>query len=238
LVMLRRIAKRLFSLVCVPHLLARGVGLSQVLKNSFDRVTVACSADVATNLLDVERAELARVKVTSMGLDNSLSGRGFSLTNSEVCFYGSNCRVIISPGARLYNCRIIIIGEHGEVTIGENSTIAGARMVAEGRRGSLRIGARCMISDNVEIWATDSHALLGEKHEVENPPRPISIGQNCWIGAHVKMLKGASVEANSVIGMGAVLMGKNYQSGLIVGNPARRVRHVHGWRREHGTTDA
>lgn len=56
--------------------------------------------------------------------------------------------------------------------------------------------------------------------------RPISIGNNIWIGADVCVLPGVTIGDNCVIGAGSVV-NKNIPAGsLAVGNPCRVIRKI------------
>ena len=56
--------------------------------------------------------------------------------------------------------------------------------------------------------------------------KPITIGNNCWIGGNVTILPGVPIHDNVVVGAGSVVT-KDLASGAIyVGNPARKLRDI------------
>jgi maltose O-acetyltransferase len=56
--------------------------------------------------------------------------------------------------------------------------------------------------------------------------KPITIGDNVWLGGGVIVLPGVTIEENSVIGAGAVVT-KDVPAGCVaVGNPARVVKSI------------
>jgi maltose O-acetyltransferase len=56
--------------------------------------------------------------------------------------------------------------------------------------------------------------------------RPISIGDNAWLGGGAIVLPGVTVGADSVIGAGAIVT-RDVPAGVVaVGNPARVVRSL------------
>lgn len=90
----------------------------------------------------------------------------------------------------------------------------------------IRIGADCQIGPNVQ--------LLTPIHPVEPQPRkdrweaakPITIGDNVWLGGGVIVLPGVTIGANTVVGAGAVVTKALPANVLAIGNPARVIREL------------
>lgn len=90
----------------------------------------------------------------------------------------------------------------------------------------ITIGADCQIGPNVQ--------LLTPTHPVEPQPRrdkleaakPITIGDNVWLGGGAIVLPGVTIGDNSVIGAGAVVTKDVPANSVAVGNPARVVRSI------------
>ncbi|UNX56417.1 sugar O-acetyltransferase [Georgenia sp. TF02-10] len=90
----------------------------------------------------------------------------------------------------------------------------------------IRIGADCQIGPNVQ--------LLTPTHPIDPQPRrdkfeaakPITIGDNVWLGGGVIVCPGVTIGENSVIGAGAVVTRDVPANSLAVGNPARIVRSI------------
>jgi maltose O-acetyltransferase len=89
---------------------------------------------------------------------------------------------------------------------------------------AITIGEDCQIGPNVQ--------LLTPTHPVEPQPRrdkleaarPITIGDNVWLGGGAIVLAGVTIGDNSVIGAGAVVTKDVPADVVAVGNPARVVR--------------
>jgi acetyltransferase-like isoleucine patch superfamily enzyme len=103
-----------------------------------------------------------------------------------------------------------------DISIGE-----GSRIMAY---GGLTIGDNVIISRDVTIYCSD-HPFGGDNPlpfgEGRNPS-PVIIGDNCWIGAHVRILPGSSIGEGAIIGMGAVVSGK-VPPCAIIGQPKFRL---------------
>ncbi|MFF2850869.1 sugar O-acetyltransferase [Streptomyces sp. NPDC058001] len=90
----------------------------------------------------------------------------------------------------------------------------------------ITIGRDCQIGPNVQ--------LLTPTHPVEPQPRrdkleaakPITIGDNVWLGGGAIVLAGVTIGDNSVVGAGAVVTKDIPANVVAVGNPARVVRSI------------
>jgi maltose O-acetyltransferase len=105
-----------------------------------------------------------------------------------------------------------------------------------GARGFANFGlvaldvAPITIGDDVQIGPNVQ--LLTPTHPVEPEPRrdkweaakPITIGNNVWLGGGVIVLPGVSIGDNSIVGAGAVVSRDLPANVIAVGNPARVVR--------------
>ena len=55
---------------------------------------------------------------------------------------------------------------------------------------------------------------------------PITIGEDCWLGAGVIVCPGVTIGARSVIGAGSVVAKDIPADSMAVGNPARVIRKL------------
>ena len=74
----------------------------------------------------------------------------------------------------------------------------------------------------------DYHSTLQESEVL----RPITIGNNVWIGCRAIILKGVTIGEGAVVAAGAVVTKDVAPFMLVAGNPARVIREVKGWRNE------
>lgn len=59
--------------------------------------------------------------------------------------------------------------------------------------------------------------------------KPISIGENSFIGARASLLPGTSIGKNCIIGAGAVVKGSIPDNSIVIGNPARVIANTIEW---------
>lgn len=93
-------------------------------------------------------------------------------------------------------------------------------------------GAKVKFGDNVFIAPNCGFYTAGHPFDVEQRndgleyARPITVGNNVWIGAHVCVLPGVTIGDGCVIGAGSVV-NKDIPAGtLAAGNPCRVIRQL------------
>lgn len=88
------------------------------------------------------------------------------------------------------------------------------------------IGEDCQIGPNVQLLTPTHPVEPGPRRDKLEAARPISIGDNVWLGGGVIVCPGVSIGDDSVIGAGSIVT-RDIPAGVVaVGNPARVVRHI------------
>lgn len=91
---------------------------------------------------------------------------------------------------------------------------------------SITIGDDVQIGPNVQLL-TPTHPIDPEERRSKvEAAKPISIGDNAWLGGGVIVCPGVSIGANTVVGAGAVVVRDLPANVVAVGNPARIVRNI------------
>ena len=114
--------------------------------------------------------------------------------------YGSNCSIgagtYINHGAYLMDCAKITIGQH------------------------------CFIGPGCGMYTAIHPILPQERNSGMELCKPITLGDNVWLGGDVTILPGVTIGSNTVIGAGSVVV-KDIPSGVVaVGNPCKVVRPI------------
>jgi maltose O-acetyltransferase len=112
-------------------------------------------------------------------------------------------------------------------------TTIGARSFANWGLVCIDVG-RVTIGDDVQIGPNVQ--LLTATHPVEPRPRrakwegsrPITIGDNVWLGGGVIVCPGVTIGENTVVGAGAVVTKDLPANVVAVGNPAKVIRTIEG----------
>ncbi|MEU6438798.1 maltose acetyltransferase domain-containing protein [Streptomyces sp. NPDC047046] len=88
----------------------------------------------------------------------------------------------------------------------------------------ITIGADCQLGPHIQLL-TPTHPLEPEpRREKWESARPITIGDNVWLGGGVLVLPGVTIGENSVVGAGSVVTKDIPPNTVAVGNPARVAR--------------
>ena len=90
----------------------------------------------------------------------------------------------------------------------------------------VKIGDNCLIAPQAGIY-TAAHPLdAAVRRSGLEYGRPVTIGNDVWIGGGARILPGVTLGDNVVVGAGAVVT-KSFPSGVVIaGNPARVIKKL------------
>jgi acetyltransferase-like isoleucine patch superfamily enzyme len=121
----------------------------------------------------------------------------------------------------------------GRIEIGDRTFLnQGAVIAAE---GLVKIGDDCQIGDFSAIYDSNYHRLEPDQPD---QARPVTIGNNVWLGRNVLVLPGSEIGDHTVVAAQSVVRGILPDRVLAAGNPAKVIRKLEnipdGWRRGSG----
>ncbi|MBQ3542116.1 MAG: hypothetical protein IJA45_03215 [Oscillospiraceae bacterium] len=90
--------------------------------------------------------------------------------------------------------------------------------------GKISIGRGTYIAPNVGLITANHDPADLDKHL---EPKPITLGEKCWIGMNAVVLPGVTLGPETVVGAGSVVT-KSFPEGhcVIAGNPAKKLRDL------------
>ena len=110
------------------------------------------------------------------------------------------------------------------IEIGENFYANVNLVILDGAKVS--IGANAFIAPNVGIYTAGHPLDVEQRNRGLEYARPVTIGNNVWIGASVCILPGVTIGDNTVIGAGSVVTKDIPSNVLAVGNPCRVIKEI------------
>lgn len=128
------------------------------------------------------------------------SREGLLIEQPFYCDYGYNIRV----GRNFYANFNLVILDEAPVTFGDNVFIA----------------------PNCGFYTAGHPLDPAERNKGLEYARPITVGDNVWIGAGVSVLPGVTIGDNCVIGAGSVVVRDIPSNSVAVGNPCRVIKKI------------
>lgn len=90
----------------------------------------------------------------------------------------------------------------------------------------VKIGKNCFLAPQVGIYTATHPIKASERYNGLELGKPITIGDNCWIGGHATINPGVTLGNNVVVASGAVVTKSFGDNVVIGGNPARVLKEI------------
>lgn len=120
---------------------------------------------------------------------------------------------------------VVLFGD-GKIDIGSRTSIGNNTLIYASHRGGVTIGSNVHIAAQSYIIDIDHGIRKGKLiSEQEDTSEPIFIGNDVWLGAGVKILKGSVLEDGCIIGAQSVVKGRIPSNAIAVGSPARVIKY-------------
>jgi maltose O-acetyltransferase len=88
------------------------------------------------------------------------------------------------------------------------------------------IGAKVLFGPSVQIYAASHPTSAGDRASGLEHARPVTIGDNTWIGGGAIVCPGVTVGGNTTIGAGSVVVTDVPANVIAAGNPCRVIREL------------
>lgn len=181
------------------------------------------------------KGRLLNSSISMRGVNNSIDiATGVELRNTTIIIKGNNNTIKIKNNTRFTEGgKIRIEDDSNSLTIGQNCIFSDA-FFSIADRTKIEIGNECLISSNVIFRTTDSHSIIDvNTNQRINPGKDIIVGNHCWVGYGVTILKGTKIYSDCIIGNGSIVAGSTILTGSIaVGIPVKIIKNNITWRYE------
>lgn len=92
--------------------------------------------------------------------------------------------------------------------------------------GLVTIGNRVLFGPFVSIFAATHETEVQSRRDGIEYAKPVSIGDDCWIGGNVTIMPGVTIGKGCTIGAGSVVTKDIPDFSVAIGSPARVVKKV------------
>ena len=129
-----------------------------------------------------------------------------------------------STGKRLYLESTFKCDYGTNIHVGENFYANFGCVILDA--AEVRFGNDCMLAPQVGIY-TATHPLDPiERNKGIEFAKPITLGDNCWVGGNAVINPGVTLGNNVVVASGAVVTKRFGDNVVIAGNPAKVIKHI------------
>jgi acetyltransferase-like isoleucine patch superfamily enzyme len=120
------------------------------------------------------------------------------------------------------------ISVSGKLTLGSDFYITAESSIVAQKE--ISIGENVLVSWDSLIMDTDFHKIFDSNGNQTNLPRPVTIGNNVWIGCRCLILKGVEIPGGVVVAAAStVIKSVKTQNSIVAGNPADIIRDNITW---------
>ncbi|MBO4643810.1 MAG: acyltransferase [Alphaproteobacteria bacterium] len=206
-------------------------------KENFDNIALNIASD--GNSVTIEKnPRVGRISIEIKGKNNKIRLGDMSeivgTLDIHICGNDSETDIgniwIGKGGLTIYNA--VAQSQNTRVFIGDGCTFESCTIISYHSNTSVVVGEKCMFSDGITLINSDTHPIYDyETKELSNKAkRDIVIGNHCWVGHGVSVMKNVSVPDDCIIGWNAVVT-KSFDEShcAIAGNPAKIVKRGVTW---------
>lgn len=128
------------------------------------------------------------------------TGQNFTIEPTFYCDYGYNIEI----GENFYSNHNLVILDPAKVSFGDN----------------------VFIGPNCGFYTPEHPINAEERNKGLEYAKPITVGNNVWIGGGVSVLSGVNIGDNVVIGAGSVVVKDIPANTVAVGNPCKVIKKI------------
>lgn len=155
------------------------------------------------------------------------NGVKLSIADNSKFIIGNNIVILSSGIEAIDGCRIAVL-PNATLKIGDNT---GMYQVSITCKNKIEIGSYCTIGAGVMMFDTDFHntdwKIRRTKEDLKtSKSAPISIGDDCFIGARTIICKGVQIGHRTIIAAGSVVVSDLPDDCIAGGNPCEIIKKL------------
>lgn len=201
-------------------------------------------SDSRNNIVAVfEHLRAPRLEISCAGSGNICVLGPNANVEGKMNFSQNDCRIVISGHwkTRTIRLNVTLLQNEQRFFFGSGGSAEGASASVRGKKSAVIIGDDCMLSWQVGFRPSDMHAIVDiTSNSIINKAQDIIIHPHVWIGQSSLVLKGATINAGTIIGAKSLIPGNRTYDGMSIyaGNPARKIRANVTWDRDSESSSA
>jgi len=148
----------------------------------------------------------------------------------QITFFNVRGSLIFYGTAHVGRGSRIVVAKGAKLELGDNFAISASSYI--NCYEHIKVGKDIQLAWGDLLMDGDAHVIYGDDDRILNECKEIILGDKIWIGCDCKILKGATIPDNCVVGANSVVTaGSKMQSNsLIVGSPAKSVKKIKGFK--------
>ena len=184
------------------------------------------------NVIHLKNTYYRGLRITIEGTGNIIEfseGANY-VKHTSISIFGNNNHIIFGERNYVEGSSLYIEDDNCNIIFGNHNKIYGFTHIAAIEGQSVIFGDGCLFSDNVVFRTGDSHSILDNKTGKRiNPSKSITVGNNVWFGNTTIILKGVTIDDDSIIGTGSIVTKSIPKNVIVAGNPAHIVKEGVRW---------
>lgn len=142
-----------------------------------------------------------------------IKGKPIVISNRDIFEIDKDSAIEIGHGFAARKNTLLEAKMGGKITIGDNVFMNRECIITSFQKVS--IGDRCVFGPNVRIYDHD-HGLKAHKVDLHSfTAGDVEIGEDCWIGTGVIILKNTRIGKGTVIGAGCIIKGEIPENSIV-----------------------
>lgn len=172
-----------------------------------------------------------QLKITIYGKNNLIQiDQSVYMEKSSIFISGNNNHVVLKSNVHGI-VDIQILSDMCRVEIDEKTGFTGTKIVLGDKNSTVTFGRECIVAKDTIIYVTDFHSVIDFKTGYPiNQGRYIKVGNHCWIGEGVKILKNTRIEDDVIVGaFSLVSRDLDEPHSVYAGVPAKKCKENVSW---------
>lgn len=151
-------------------------------------------------------------------------GIKFKLADYTTFIIHENSKAVFGNYIDIRNNFNLVLGENANLLIADNVFMNNNCSI--NCLDAICIGKNTLFGENVKLYDHNHKYDMKKVYHNEFKTAPIVIGENCWLGSNVIVLKGVSIGDNTIIGAGCVVHRDVPPNSIILNSQSNSIKEI------------